>query len=319
MNIQGECAVIIVDYGTIGRTLQYIEDFLQATAHEKHHLEFVIIDNWDKADFKERQEHNGFQNIFLSYSGWHNRLINAYKNKLRNSNVWLLSANQNLGYAKANNLGALFSKDILSAKYIIFSNNDIRFPESIDLDGFKQFFIKHPDCLLIGPEVVGLDGKRQGPILANDTAFGTLLRPYSLFRLFRPSLLKYPKHEFKFGKVHHVNGCFMVVNLQNFIMAGMFDENTFLYYEEDILSERAKVLGLSCLFWALFRVIHEGGQTTKQRIVPIEQKKILFSSACYYFQKYRHVNSLFLIIAKLNFRFLFVPLYPLLVRFFKRS
>lgn len=318
MKIWRKYAVVIVDYGTLKRTLQYIEDFLRAVAHEKKNLEFVIVDNWDKSDFKERQEHIGFQNVFLTYSGWNNKLINAYKNKIGYSNVWLLSVNHNLGYAKANNLGALFSKDILSSKYIIFSNNDIRFPESISLERFEQFFIKYPDCLLIGPEVVGLDGKRQGPILANDTAFGTLLRPYSLFRLFRPSLIKYPEYEFKFGKVHHVNGCFMVVNLKNFIMVGLFDENTFLYYEEDILSEKAKNLGLSCFFWALFKVIHEGGQTTKKRIIPIEQKKILFSSACYYFQKYRHVNSFFLVIAKMNFHFLFVPLYPLLVRFFKR-
>ncbi len=319
MKMQRKFSVVIADYGTPKRTLRYIEDFLQAAANEERYFDFVIVDNWDKMNFKGQFECFGFSSPPLEHYRWHDTIIDVYKREAKDSSIWLLSAKQNLGYAKANNLGTLFSKDRLSSKYIIFSNNDIRFPEMVEFEKFEQFFIKHPDCLLIGPEVVGLDGKRQGPILANDTAFGTLLRPYSLFRLFRPSLIKYPEYEFKFGKVHHVNGCFMVVNLQNFMKAGMFDENTFLYYEEDILSEKAESLGLSCFFWALFKVIHEGGQTTKQRIVPVEQKKIFFSSACYYFQKYRHVNLLLLIIAKLNFRFLFVPLYPLLVRFFKRS
>lgn len=310
-------SVVIVDYGTLCRTVRYIMDFLKACPVQSQEVNFIIVDNWDKKDLGKRQEEAGFVETHDFYDGWHEQSFKILSQFIENSSVWLISVNKNLGYAKANNIGALFSKNILDVKYTIFSNNDIQFPEILDPCSWFEYFRLNPQCLLIGPEVLGIDGNRQGPIQKNDTAFGILLRPYSLFRLIIPSRTVYPDLSFRKGKVHHVNGCFMIVNLGLFMHIGMFDEGTFLYYEEDILSEKAKQAGLYCYFDASITIIHEGGATTKKTMIPIEQKKRLFESACYYYKKYRNSSCLLIGISRINFYFLFVPLYPILNKIFK--
>lgn len=51
----------------------------------------------------------------------------------------------------------------------------------------------------------------------------------------------------------------------------MFDENTFLYCEENILSERFMSKGYITLYDPTFVIIHEEGNATSKSIIMIKE------------------------------------------------
>ena len=278
--------------------------------------DFVIIDNWDGEGKKFTRESAGFQKI----KQWciDQQEVEIWNKRQKGHTIWLLAKNKNLGYAKANNLGILFNESFIHAQYAIFSNNDIQWKERFSLKSLERVFDEHPDCFVVGPEIVGLDGKRQGPVIKKrDQWFRDLICPYSLFRLWISDGVKYPNKKFKFGIVHHVSGAFMMTKIELFKKIKMFDENTFLYNEEDILSERGKTKNLKCYFDASITIIHEGGATTSRNLSTLRQQRIGFESAIYYYEFYCNTNRALLLISKFNFYFLFTPLLYAMERIYK--
>lgn len=296
-------SVVIVDYGTLLRTLQFIEDFKRICT-DADDVFFIIVDNYDHNDAELKRKEAGFTKQSNSYLGWHGKSFSVYNQE----NIYLISVQKNVGYAKANNIGALFSHDVINAQFTIFSNNDILFPEQFSLKYFTDIFLKEKDCFVLGPEVIGVDNKRQGPVQINDRVFDLLIQPYSIFKLFIKPTRTLALPNFTYGPVHHVVGCFMIVELSKFIDVGMFDEHTFLYFEENILSERGKSKGLCFFYDSKIKIIHEGGGTIRKKVPSIKQEKLFFKSAYYYCQVYRKTKKNVLLLAKLNFKYFYIPL-----------
>lgn len=311
-------AIIIVDYKSLERTCQYIKSFKDA-CQDFPSVQFIVVDNYTGIDYEQRRKNSGFCNTNTTFIDHHGDIVEIWNKIMEGNFVWLISKNKNLGYAKANNLGIIFADKILHTIYAIFSNNDIQFPGRFYLSAMTDVFEKYRDCFILGPEIIGLDGKRQGPVMAKrDNAFRDLIRPYSLFRLWISGGITYPKGNFRFGKVHHVSGAFMMTKIHSFKQIGMFDENTFLYGEEDILSERGKKYKLYCYYDASITIIHEGGATTSPNLSMLSQQKISFQSAVYYYQNYCNANWIILMLAKINFYCIFIPAMPLIKRIYKR-
>ena len=57
-------------------------------------------------------------------------------------------------------------------------------------------------------------------------------------------------------------GCFFMIELADFVNAGMMDGSTFLYREEEILAERLKQIGKRSYCEASVSVVHLGGQSS---------------------------------------------------------
>lgn len=313
----GNWAVVIVDYGSLERTMKYICDFNHACIDDMP-VSFVVIDNWDLENREKLRKDAGFVNNKYLYRGWGEECAKIYSGKAGDKDILLITVDKNLGYAKANNLGAKFALENLDAQYVIFSNNDIIFPRKFSLKTFEEIFAIYSDCLIIGPEVIGIDGARQGPIKNNRSPFSALIRPYSILRLLIKDNIEYGERGFKFGIVHHVMGCFLVTRIDLFKQIGMFDENTFLAYEEDILSEKARQLGYKFYFDSTIRIIHEKSMTTGKWLTARRAQIISFNSAYYYYKNYMHANSLLLAVAKINFYCIFIPLLPILKRVLKK-
>lgn len=98
----------------------------------------------------------------------------------------------------------------------------------------------------------------------------------------------------------------------------MFDENTFLYYEEDILSERGKLCGLNWYYDASVRILHEGGATTSRSLPMFSKQEISFKSALYYYRNYCDINRAILWMARLNFYGIFSSLFPIIAKIYKK-
>lgn len=206
------------------------------------------------------------------------------------SNVYVISSEENLGFAKGNNLGVRFlQKHYPFCDYVLFSNNDIQIVDSDVCERLIKKITSNREIGLIGPKVIGLKGEFQSP------------EPYIpmadyfcwmyLFTLFLSKKKKRKRFQLDYSKnakegYHYkVMGSFFIVRLSDYIACGMMDEMTFLYAEEVILSERLKSIGKKVYYYPRVSVVHAHGVTTK-KLGKVGINKFLLDSMMYYYHNY---------------------------------
>lgn len=209
---------------------------------------------------------------------------------------YLIWSSDNLGYAKGNNKGVNFLNQLGNFTHYLFSNDDIEIKQSNILNIMLEKMSQETDIGAIGPRVVGLDGHDQSP-------HDFYVSPYRMigWKLF-PFLRKKNKHNDQTDLTkpmsrftYWVQGSFMLVNATVFNEVGMFDEKTFLYYEEPILAEKMAQIGKRVYFESNVEIVHYEGGSTKRNP---KKEKIEMESRIYYMSKYKHVNNIVLFLLK---------------------
>lgn len=190
----------------------------------------------------------------------------------------------NVGFCAGNNLGARYAK----GEYLFFLNPDTSvFKNTIAT--LAQFLDKDPKAGIVSPLVLGSDQKplnMQGYRELNPiNGFFTFFFLRERFR--RYSFADY--YSFKdwqkqpIRKVDTVYGAALMIRTELFKKLKGFDEDYFLYFEENDLSKRARKLGSELYINSNARIIHEVGQSTKQ----IKQRDKYFSKSRFlYFKKH---------------------------------
>lgn len=178
--------------------------------------------------------------------------------------VHVISADENLGFAAACNIGAKEA----SARYLLFLNPDTR----LDLDSLAvpYAFMERPSNAQVGICGIQLsDGS--GGVSRNCARFPTLGR----FVLGALGISKLPR--FRGAAVHmldwdhtrrrrvdHVIGAFFLIRRDVFVELGGFDERFFLYLEDLDFSLRASQAGWKSMYLAEAQAFHAGGGTSRQ-------------------------------------------------------
>ena len=285
--------MIVIDFNSMNKTIRYVEEFRkQCNNHDLIH--FMIVDNSPKeqnADF-----------LKLEYELKKIIEIDLYKINIyikRNCKIYYCYANENLGYAKGNNLGARLSKIIWNDSYYIFSNNDLSLTSKFDAYIFDEIFKNNEDIAVIGPRIIGEDGKEQSPH-KRVSAFSRLIAYYWFYRW--PFRWK-PDYDYDGCSkyCYRVMGCFMLVKAKCFELVGGFDPKTFLFAEEQILSERLKKKDYKTYFYNDWTLIHEHGASIRKNDSVLKSEQWAFDSICYYYRKYRNMSYVFMFFAKVNF------------------
>ena len=166
------------------------------------------------------------------------------------SNVKCILANENLGYARGNNIGL---KQV-TTKYALVLNPDARLEKncvSIFLDTAKKF----QDFWLIGP------ANNQTDFRANSEEF----------------------------EVDNLKGFAIFFNIQKFNNS-FFDENFFLYFEEIDLCKKVKIKKGKIILSKNIKINHEGsGSVDKNNINEFEKNRNWhwMWSTFYYHKKYK--------------------------------
>ncbi len=88
------------------------------------------------------------------------------------------------------------------------------------------------------------------------------------------------------GDHYKISGCFFIVKLRDFIHCGMMDSNTFLYCEEEILTERMYKIKRRVYYCNQVKIVHESGGTTNKFLASKRMKDLDFESNKYYYSKY---------------------------------
>lgn len=184
--------------------------------------------------------------------------------------------NENLGFGSACNKGASVS----SGEYIYFLNPDAKLETKIDIDLFFSIFSTHPDVGAISPLVIYPDGSRQISTRNFTTLTESLFRLLRLGRLYRrcPILRKLigllpvlPREASSYissinndepvSRVDWIVGCSIIFTRFAFEKVGGFDEEYFLYSEDEDICWRLKNSGINCLSFPSMLVSHQSGGT----------------------------------------------------------
>lgn len=202
--------------------------------------------------------------------------------------IYIIGCSDNLGFAKGNNFGATFALRHFNPNYILFANTDIHLVDTNICERMIKVMKSNSEIGIIGPKVVGLRGELQSPNCRFDLWYHNVWYYIQVRFMTKEQIVEhsYATHA-KEGFHYQVMGSFFLVRAKDFVDCGMFDPNTFLYYEESILSERMLRIGKKAYFYPQVSVVHEHGATTRQYMERIRIEKQKFASAAYYYRTYR--------------------------------
>ena len=304
-------SVIIIDYKTADRCVQYISDFYKAS--DIRDISFIIVDNTIEIE-------NG-QSVIngLIEDGYTiNRSFNISYEAVRyqavltkeKTDAIYVSTGKNLGFAKANNLGAEIARQLFSPSFLLFSNSDIKLPEILKLSVLVDELNNNNNCAMVGPKVLGLDGKDQSP-----GKYLSIYKRHIVPELLWPINKLIPGLKFinkdliqnaQSGLAYRIIGAFMLIKVVPFFEIKGFDEGTFLYAEEPIISEKFISQGLTVRYVSEVSIVHEQGVATTNRHLSniknlIIKRKRVFESEMYYYKKYRGINMFTEKLARLSF------------------
>lgn len=287
-------SVILVDYKSIDRTIEYIKHLL-CFLEIQGRIHFLVIDN-----YSDSQALNKLTRVFGEYnavSDYNKRPIYLFSDS--RFDVIYFDPGENGGYAKGNNVGVHISEKLYNDSYYVISNNDLRLTEKLNWTNVENIFKNDNKIAVVGPRVIGLDGKDQSPH-KRPSYFDVLIAPY----IIHFGIIPYKadiSYDGNNKKCYRVMGSFLIMRPDYFRKVDYFDEKTFLFGEELILGEKLKSVGLTMFFWNDYKIIHEHGAVIGKNQAKLVSDKISFSSCLYYFKRYRKLPKLIEYISKVNF------------------
>lgn len=209
--------------------------------------------------------------------------------------VRIIENSENLGFIRANNQAI----EVATGRYVLLLNSD-----TIVLDNAiaktVRFADEHTDAAVIGCRVLNRDGSLQRSCFMYPSALNFFLSSTYLYKIF-------PRSRF-FGRermtwwdfddvreVETVCGCYSLVRRKAIDQVGVMDPTYFVYGDDPDWCYRFKKAGWKILFTPEPRIIHFGGQTTKQ--MARQFKLQLFGSKLIFIRLHR--NSFQFLIARI--------------------
>jgi hypothetical protein len=185
--------------------------------------------------------------------------------------VTLLRAGENLGFARACNLGAAQA----DSEFLLFLNPDTRvFPDTL---ATAVAFMHRPENATVGicgVQLVDENGRVARSCARFPSVSQLLAHTIGLDRVC--SSLSHFMVEWDHAntrRVDQVIGAFFLVRRDLFRVLKGFDERFFVYYEEVDFSLRARALGWGSVFLAETMAFHAGGGTSRQ----VKARRLFYS------------------------------------------
>lgn len=198
----------------------------------KRDYQLVIIDN--KPDKKKKE------------------LILSYQSKNNKEKIVYLPQNQNLGFAKAVNLGAKYT----NSDWLLILNDDIEF-EKVKKNNKKEIiqellhFAKKNNFQAVAPVLRNLDGRVEN--------YGYKILPFGKIELIN----KLNSDIIDSTKLDGLTAAFLLIKKNIFEKLNGFDESFFAYLEDVEFFIRFKKAGYRFALIAYLEVLHHHQKTSK--------------------------------------------------------
>lgn len=266
-----EIAVVILNYNNYKLTMSAIDNVKSLN----NNISIIVVDNCSPNE--------SFFELSSKYSNV--------------ENIYVLKTEKNCGYAAGNNYGVRFIyEELKDVNYCFIMNPDIIVPNYNVFSTLIKYLNEIKDCGCITTSTI-LNGCFKEP---NESSWSFLNKRELMLdnSIFKRKKYKVRKHIIKddITKVDIVQGCFFGFKIKDFISAGYFDENTFLYSEEAILAKRFKNIGKSNYLCPFLYINHNHLEKNKS-LIKYKNKafdiKCFYNSRKYYIKKYSGFNKFY--------------------------
>lgn len=214
--------------------------------------------------------------------------------EMERDNVDVVQTEENRGYASGNNFGVKYLSDNYSPEYIIISNPDVSFDEKT-VDTILGYLEELSDAGVVGGRMNCLSSIEL-PIAWKLPRFRDCLiqDSYIIKKIFGDPL-EYKKGQLdsEICKVDVLPGSMFAFKTDVFNQVGGFDENTFLYYEENILAYKLKNKGFNNYLINSCSYDHMHSVSINKSISSVKRRfKVAFQSRMWYCKNYLNISAL---------------------------
>ena len=276
-------ALGILNYNDADNTLELLKNVIDYNVFEK----IIVVDNASNDDSRVRLKY---------YCKSDDKLV-------------FIQNNENKGYGAGNNKAAILAND-LGMELLLIANPDTSFDEDT-VKVLKSAMERNANIGICAP------------LMESDSAYGSkknVLKGASCWpvRDFWHSLaengpvsrrifaraLHYNENFYneKIKSVGSVSGALLMVRVKDFVRLGGYDENMFLYCEEDVISMKMAGLGLKTAVITGYKYKHMHSASIKKSLKSLyARQKIREESTMYYYSKYLKINFFERIVARMFF------------------
>jgi GT2 family glycosyltransferase len=228
--------IIVLNYNTWEDTIECVQSILKTT---KINYKIYIVDN--------KSSDSSFEILSEKYKS--------------NSLIYIIKSEINGGYSAGNNLGIRRALEE-GADAVLLSNSDIIYYENSIDTMYNKYQTNKKDVGLIGPKVLLLNGDIQHLIRKNYTFVNYLfskkpLNKIDIFDINKKTYHRDYKYDRDYSFYGFLSGCCLLISDNYFKLAGLLDENIFLYYEESIIGLNAKKVNLKSYLVINANVLHK--------------------------------------------------------------
>jgi len=200
--------------------------------------------------------------------------------------VSLTASNDNLGFAKGNNIAVKDAK----GRYILLLNPDTEILDNA-IGKMVKFMDNHPGCGIAGCKLLNPDLTLQPSVRRFPTFLSQALILLKLHHLFPHSapMRHYLAEDFDYTKTQpadQVMGAFFMIRKKVIEKIGLLDEKFWIWFEEVDYCKRTKEAGFKILYTPEAKIIHYYGQSFKQ-VYNVKKQKDFNKSLTYYFKKHQ--------------------------------
>lgn len=264
-------AIIVLNYNDSENTINFVKSVLNYKVLEK----IVVVDNLSPKD-------NEFEKLL----------------ELSCDKVDVIRTDKNGGYAYGNNFGLRYIDEKYGEEiqYVIISNPDVYVSEE-NISNTIEHMEKNRDVAICAPRMHFITGPARRAAWKKRTFFidianSTRITEFLLYPLLKKG--EYSKDEYKKDALYvdNIAGSFFIARHDIFKSVSYFDENTFLFYEEDILGDKIKEAGYKIQILNNINFMHYESKSIGKIMNLYKKMDILFDSKIYYHKKYNNVNGI---------------------------
>lgn len=263
-----QTAIIILNYNDRENTMQYVQTIRNYSYLDK----IIVVDNASTMP-------NEIENL----------------RTLEDDKVTLVLSDKNGGYASGNNVGLRYlEKNDPDISYVIISNPDVAV-DNVVIGKCISYLEEHTSVAIVAPRMHFVNGPARRSAwkertVGVDIANSTRLTQALLFPLFKKG--EYTAQDWKQEsmEVDAIAGSFFVARRSMFQEIGYFDENTFLFFEEDIIGYQLRQKGYQIVSLNQEKFIHYDSQCIGKLYSMFRKQDIMFDSRIYFHRHYHHSN-----------------------------
>ena len=271
-------AVIVVNFNDEEDTLKYVKEITEYEIIDK----IVVVDN-----------HSTTPNCF-------EKLLT-----LKSEKVDVIQSEKNGGYSYGNNFGIEYLKNQgLEFDYYAISNPDIEISEEA-FEKSLSFFETNSKIGVVAPKMLNSNGNRirrcswKFRTFGRDVVHASRILELLFYKVLKNGEYTDKDYEKENLQVDCISGAFFIIRNKIYEDINGFDENIFLFYEEDILAKQLQQKGYLTYSLNNISFKHYESKTIGKSFSYYKKVKELYISKMYYHKKYNNINLFQILIFKL--------------------